>query len=166
MAIGVPDIIENPTNETVRDMILEMGYDLNPMKGIEGKYYTTNRLEDLKNLVMEILKDRTMMIVLKEKHDRLVRRGLSKHPKFQWINEEPYLNDYHPMGGWGQVIDYKTAEGIIGLWALEWITSPGAPDHDSGDLWHDIQGVYGGDEFSSDSILDAIIKATDWKDNV
>lgn len=51
-------MISNPTNENVRDKILELGYDLNSMKGVAGNYYTNNRLEDLKKLSLEIISER------------------------------------------------------------------------------------------------------------
>jgi hypothetical protein len=54
----VPEILEDLNNEKVRDFILELGYDLNPMKGIDGDFYTINRLKDLHELCREIIKDR------------------------------------------------------------------------------------------------------------
>jgi hypothetical protein len=55
VALEVPSKIGKPTNEGVRNMIVEMGYDINPMKGVLGKYYTENRYQDLVDLAREIL---------------------------------------------------------------------------------------------------------------
>ena len=55
VALEVPSKISEPTNESVRDMIIEMGYDINPMKGVLGSYYTDNRYRDLVLLAKETL---------------------------------------------------------------------------------------------------------------
>ena len=55
VALEVPSKISEPTNESVRDMIIEMGYDINPMKGVLGSYYTNNRYSDLVALAQEVL---------------------------------------------------------------------------------------------------------------
>lgn len=52
-------MIEDPSNESVRGYIVNLGYDLNPMKGIEGQFYTDNRLSDLHELCREIINERT-----------------------------------------------------------------------------------------------------------
>lgn len=57
--MGVPSLINNPTNETVRDLIVSLGYDLNPMKSVPGEFYTTDRMNDLKTLIREILYERS-----------------------------------------------------------------------------------------------------------
>jgi hypothetical protein len=39
----------------VKQAILDMGYDLNPMKGIQGDFYTDHRYRDLICLAEELL---------------------------------------------------------------------------------------------------------------
>lgn len=51
-------MIKSPSNEDVRDKILELGYDLNPMKGVDGNFYTDRRIRDLKQLACQIIKER------------------------------------------------------------------------------------------------------------
>jgi hypothetical protein len=58
VAVGVPGLIENPTNEKVTQFIKDMGYSINPMKGVQGNFYRKNRCQDLKNLCREILYNR------------------------------------------------------------------------------------------------------------
>ena len=53
-------MLDNPTNKKVKDKITELGYDINPMKGIRGKYYTKNRILDLKALAVEIIQERLL----------------------------------------------------------------------------------------------------------
>jgi len=55
IALELPGQIDNPTNEKVRDTITDMGYNLNPMKGVRGTYYTKNRYKDLTDLAKELL---------------------------------------------------------------------------------------------------------------
>jgi hypothetical protein len=52
--------MDNPSTEKVREYIEIIGFDANPMTGIKGEFYTTNRIEDLKSLVKEILEERMM----------------------------------------------------------------------------------------------------------
>jgi hypothetical protein len=56
--LEVPKHLDNPTNERVRDRIIDMGYDLNPMKGVKGEFYTTDRFGDLASLAKEIIAER------------------------------------------------------------------------------------------------------------
>jgi len=54
-ALELPGKIKNPTNEKIKQAILDLGYDLNPMKGIAGEFYTEHRYEDLIALAKELL---------------------------------------------------------------------------------------------------------------
>lgn len=58
MALELPGKIENPTNEKIKTIITDMGYDLNPMKGVCGTFYTEHRYEDLISLAENLLKQR------------------------------------------------------------------------------------------------------------
>lgn len=45
-------------NKEVKQAILDMGYDINPMKGIKGQFYRENRVRDLHILCREIIEER------------------------------------------------------------------------------------------------------------
>lgn len=46
------------TNRRCRELIEEKGVDRNPMSGIQGMYYTTEREKDLRELIQEIIQER------------------------------------------------------------------------------------------------------------
>lgn len=46
------------TDARCRSLISDSGKSLNPMSGIEGTFYTTNREADLMTLVREIVRER------------------------------------------------------------------------------------------------------------
>lgn len=46
------------TDEAVRKLIVALGYSLNPMSGVPGRYYTLNRREDIVELAREIIAER------------------------------------------------------------------------------------------------------------
>ena len=52
--------MDDPSSEKVGKYIETLGFDANPMTGIKGEFYTTNRVEDLKSLVQEILDERRL----------------------------------------------------------------------------------------------------------
>jgi len=46
------------TDDAVKALIVELGYSLNPMSGVDGQYYTADRKNDTIALVMELLRER------------------------------------------------------------------------------------------------------------
>jgi hypothetical protein len=54
----VPDLIENPTDESVKNKIEELGFELCSTKGIDGEFYTVNRLQDLKLVCLDIINEK------------------------------------------------------------------------------------------------------------
>lgn len=58
VAMDLHNIIENPTDDSVKEEISKRFYPSNIFKGVEGEFYTTNREEDMMNLCKNILKSR------------------------------------------------------------------------------------------------------------
>lgn len=56
LAIGLGlDSMENPTNEKVLQVMIDMGYKIANTKGIEGSFYREDRLPDLLEAAREVL---------------------------------------------------------------------------------------------------------------
>ena len=51
------------TNDRCRGILQDLGYDLNPMKGTPGEFYTTERERDIKALCREILGGRNTPMI-------------------------------------------------------------------------------------------------------
>ena len=60
VGLGVPETNTDNlmTNEKCKFLIMSHGVDTNPLKGIEGAYYTNQREKDLKDLIRLILEER------------------------------------------------------------------------------------------------------------
>ena len=61
-----PLVQVKPTDENARKYLTSLGeklkgdsFTLNPMSGIEGNFYTTNRKEDLISLCKELIREKT-----------------------------------------------------------------------------------------------------------
>ncbi len=59
VAMGLHKILDNPTDTIVSEYISLVFNPPNALKGIEGKFYTSNRREDLLNLCLELIKEKT-----------------------------------------------------------------------------------------------------------
>jgi hypothetical protein len=62
VACGLPGVVKNPTHERVRAILELMGYKVNNTKGIEGTFYTTNRLADLIEATKEVVAEKQQEI--------------------------------------------------------------------------------------------------------
>lgn len=60
VAVGIPETMTNPSHDKVFDELTSRGYKVYNTRGIDGDFYTTDRLSDLLLATKE---------VLKEKHD-------------------------------------------------------------------------------------------------
>ena len=58
IAMNLHNIVETPTDENVKEKMGERFQPTNIFKGTPGRFYTTNRKEDMINLCTEILNNR------------------------------------------------------------------------------------------------------------
>ncbi len=58
IAVGLPVIMREPSDAKVVQVLLLLGYDVYNTRGLEGKFYTTNRREDLMTAAREVLAER------------------------------------------------------------------------------------------------------------
>ena len=58
VALDLPNTLKDPSNEKVINMLLARGYRVFNTRGIQGTFYTTNRLEDLLQATREVLDER------------------------------------------------------------------------------------------------------------
>lgn len=58
VALELDKIMSNPTHEKVYDKLVSMNYSVYNTRGIEGKFYTNNRLEDLLEATKEVLQEK------------------------------------------------------------------------------------------------------------
>jgi hypothetical protein len=58
VGVGLDQTMENPTHEKVFEKLTELGYTVYNTRGIEGNYYTTNRLHDLLEAAREVLTEK------------------------------------------------------------------------------------------------------------
>jgi hypothetical protein len=58
IAVGLPYMMVEPTNEKVFTALEERGFKINNTKGVEGEFYTTNRLADLRIAALEVIKEK------------------------------------------------------------------------------------------------------------
>lgn len=62
VGLGVPELNEtNMSDKRCKELIDACQVDRNCMSGIQGEYYTTNREQDLKKLIVEILYERIVL---------------------------------------------------------------------------------------------------------
>ena len=59
MGLGVSEIASEASEDAVRSVIIELGYDLNPMSGTLGEFYTESRVRDIHKLIKDILAERS-----------------------------------------------------------------------------------------------------------
>lgn len=50
--------LNSMTDAKLKEIVQEMGFELCSTSGIEGVFYTTNRVQDIKVLCLEIINDR------------------------------------------------------------------------------------------------------------
>lgn len=55
----MPQRITDPTDAAVKSEIIRLLGDLNPVSGVPGEFYTANRAADIREIVLEILSERT-----------------------------------------------------------------------------------------------------------
>lgn len=58
VALELDKTIKNPTHEKVFNKLIEMGYTVYNTRGIYGKFYTTDRKEDLLKAAKEVLEEK------------------------------------------------------------------------------------------------------------
>lgn len=58
VALELDKTISKPTHEKVFNKLTELGYKIYNTKGIKGKFYTKNRLEDLVIAAKEVLEEK------------------------------------------------------------------------------------------------------------
>ena len=58
IALELDQTMSNPTHEKVYDKLVSMNYSVYNTRGIEGKFYTNNRLEDLLEAIKEVLQEK------------------------------------------------------------------------------------------------------------
>lgn len=58
VALELDKTLENPTHDKVFQTLTDMGYKVYNTRGIQGDFYTTNRLEDLLQAAKEVLKEK------------------------------------------------------------------------------------------------------------
>lgn len=58
VAVGLPEAMQEPTDEKVRDALLAMGYKVFNTRGIVGEFYTTDRYRDLLEAAHEVIEER------------------------------------------------------------------------------------------------------------
>lgn len=58
VALELDKKVEDPTHEKVFNLLNEMGYKVYNTRGIEGQFYTDNRLEDLLEAASEVLQEK------------------------------------------------------------------------------------------------------------
>jgi hypothetical protein len=58
VAVGLPEIMKDPTDDRVHAVLTMLGYKVNNTRGIKGKFYTTNRAADLRLAAEEVLRER------------------------------------------------------------------------------------------------------------
>lgn len=58
VALELDKTIVNPSHEKVFETLTNMGYRVYNTRGIEGEFYTTNRLEDLLLAAEEVLQEK------------------------------------------------------------------------------------------------------------
>lgn len=58
VALELDKTITNPSHDKVYDKLIEMKYVVYNTRGIEGNFYTTNRMEDLILAAKEIIKEK------------------------------------------------------------------------------------------------------------
>jgi hypothetical protein len=59
IGVGLDKTMINPTHEKVFETLTGMGYNVYNTRGIPGKFYTNNRLEDLLEAAKEVLQEKT-----------------------------------------------------------------------------------------------------------
>ena len=62
VALELDKTMAEPTNEKVQNLLRSYGLKINNTRGIEGEFYTTNRLEDLRLAAQEVLLERGVLI--------------------------------------------------------------------------------------------------------
>lgn len=60
VALGLPQLIKEPTNESVTATLKILGFDIYNTKGIEGKFYTDNRYKDLIEATLEVISEKVV----------------------------------------------------------------------------------------------------------
>lgn len=60
IALKLDKTMENPTHEKVFDKLTKMGYKVYNTRGIQGDFYTDNRLEDLLEAAEEVLHEKRL----------------------------------------------------------------------------------------------------------
>jgi hypothetical protein len=58
VAVGLPEIMKDPTDDRVHAVLTMLGYKVNNTRGIVGKFYTANRAADLRTAAEEVLRER------------------------------------------------------------------------------------------------------------
>lgn len=58
VALELDKTLSNPTHERVYDKLISMNYVVYNTRGIKGKFYTNNRLEDLLEAAKEVLQEK------------------------------------------------------------------------------------------------------------
>lgn len=58
VALELDKTLENPTHDKVFQTLTDMGYKVYNTRGIQGEFYTTNRLEDLLQAAKEVLQEK------------------------------------------------------------------------------------------------------------
>lgn len=61
VAMGLHKIIDNPTDDIVSEHIALVFNPPNALKGVKGKFYTNSRREDLLNLCLELIKEKSKL---------------------------------------------------------------------------------------------------------
>lgn len=61
IALELDKTINEPTHEKVFNELAELGYKIYNTRGIYGKYYTSNRKEDLLEAAKEVLAEKIMI---------------------------------------------------------------------------------------------------------
>lgn len=58
VALGLDRTLENPSNDKVSLTLTDLGYEVNYIKGVVGKFYTDHRKEDLLETAQEVLEEK------------------------------------------------------------------------------------------------------------
>lgn len=58
IALDLPAIIKEPTDDKVHAVLTMLGYKVNNTRGVVGNFYTTNRLQDLVHAALDVLEER------------------------------------------------------------------------------------------------------------
>jgi hypothetical protein len=62
IAVGLDKTVKEPTHEKVYNKLVELGYKVYNTRGIQGEFYTTNRLEDLIEAAIEVLDEKLAIL--------------------------------------------------------------------------------------------------------